>query len=97
MRISDWSSDVCSSDLLGAIQAEFAREWLRIAAQAQQGLLEPPSDRRFNKPAWASSTASLFSAHAYLLSAKAMNRLVDAADLPEAARRRLRFSLMQWL
>src|SRR3546814_145972 len=26
-----------------------------------------------------------------------MNRLVDAADLPEAARSRLRFSLMQWL
>src|SRR3546814_16609633 len=30
MRISDWSSDVCSSDLLGAVNSI---NWARIAAQ----------------------------------------------------------------
>ncbi len=95
---SSWPVPVSiAPDKIGAIQAEFSREWLRIAASAQQGSLQPPADRRFSKPAWASSPASLFSAHAYLLSAKAMNQLVEAADVPEAVRSRLRFSLMQWL
>ncbi|MFW7339993.1 class I poly(R)-hydroxyalkanoic acid synthase [Pollutimonas sp. H1-120] len=95
---SSWPVPVSiAPDKIGAIQAEFSREWLRIAASAQQGSLEPPADRRFSKPAWASSPASLFSAHAYLLSAKAMNQMVEAAEVPEAVRSRLRFSLMQWL
>jgi polyhydroxyalkanoate synthase len=95
---SSWPVPVSiAPDKIGAIQAEFSREWLRIAASAQQGSLELPADRRFSKPAWAASPACLFSAHAYLLSAKAMNQLVEAADLPEAVRSRLRFSLMQWL
>src|SRR3546814_14139380 len=34
MRISDWSSDVCSSDLNGAIDA-VAKEWVSIAQQTR--------------------------------------------------------------
>ncbi|MBB5216821.1 class I poly(R)-hydroxyalkanoic acid synthase [Parapusillimonas granuli] len=83
-------------DKLAAIQAEFSREWLEMTASAQQGRLAPPSDRRFNAPAWAGNPASLLMAHAYLLSAKAMNQLVDAAEVPEPVRNRLRFSVMQW-
>ena len=36
-------------------------------------------------------------AHAYLLSARAMSRLVDAAQVSEPLRERLRFSVMQWV
>ncbi|MGB3288449.1 MAG: class I poly(R)-hydroxyalkanoic acid synthase [Burkholderiaceae bacterium] len=95
---SPWPIPVSiTPEKLGAIQAEFSREWLRIVTEAQQGALAPPADRRFSKPAWAASPASLFAAHAYLLSAKSMNQMLEAADISEAMRSRLRFSLMQWL
>src|SRR3546814_3574269 len=39
MRISDWSSDVCSSDLLEATEAEGAEEsWRRLLAGAPAAL-----------------------------------------------------------
>ena len=84
-------------DKLAHIQAEFAQSWTAMAAQAQKGELQPPADRRFNSPAWASNPAFLLMAHAYLLSANAMNQLVDAAPVPEPVRNRLRFSTMQWI
>lgn len=95
--ISKWPVPACvAPEKLAAIQAEFSREWLQMAASAQQGKLAPLSDRRFNAPAWSGSPVSLLMAHAYLLSAKAMNQMVDAADIPEPVRNRLRFSVMQW-
>ncbi|HUH60552.1 MAG TPA: class I poly(R)-hydroxyalkanoic acid synthase [Candidimonas sp.] len=84
-------------DKLAQIQAEFAREWMRVATSAQQGKLEKPADRRFATPAWESNPALLLAAHAYLLSAKAMDQMVDAADVSESVRNRLRFATMQWI
>jgi len=84
-------------DKLAEIQAEFSSEWLKIAGLARQGMLQPPSDRRFSAPAWAQDPASLMAAHTYLLAARAMHQMVDAAQLDEAARNRLRFSVMQWV
>lgn len=66
-------------------------------ASAQQGVLAPPADRRFNSAAWSSNPASLLVAHAYLLSAKTMNQLVEAAQVDEAVRNRLRFAVLQWI
>lgn len=84
-------------DKLAQIQAEFAHEWMRVATSAQQGKLEKPADRRFATPAWESNPALLLAAHAYLLSAKAMDQMVDAADISEPMRNRLRFATMQWI
>src|SRR5690606_30498755 len=67
------------------------------ATSAQQGKLEKPADRRFATPAWESNPALLLAAHAYLLSAKAMDQMVDAADISEPMRNRLRFATMQWI
>ncbi|NYT63055.1 class I poly(R)-hydroxyalkanoic acid synthase [Alcaligenaceae bacterium] len=95
---SEWSIPVSvAPDQLAQIQAEFSQEWLRITSSAQQGTLEKPADRRFASKAWQASPASLLTAHAYLLSAKAMNQMVDAAQVSEPVRNRLRFSVMQWL
>src|SRR3546814_8722674 len=33
MHISDWSSDVCSSDLLGTMDTELFKEWFQAFAQ----------------------------------------------------------------
>lgn len=95
---SKWPVPVSiAPDQLAEIQTEFSREWLRIAEQAQQGLLQAPKDRRFCSEAWSTSPSHLFNAHVYLLSAKVVDRLVDAAQVSEALRNRLRFSVMQWV
>jgi polyhydroxyalkanoate synthase len=96
--ISKWPVPASvAPDKLAAIQAEFSHDWLKLATTAHQGNLLPPADRRFNTPSWAGSPSSLLMAHAYLLSARAMNQLVDAADVAEPVRNRLRFSVMQWI
>lgn len=95
---SQWPVPVSvAPDKLAQIQAEFSREWSLIASSARQGQLQAPPDRRFNNKIWASSPAALLGAHAYLLSAKAMNQLVDAAQVSDQVRDRLRFSVMQWV
>ena len=86
-----------SPDKLASIQAEFSKGWADMLFQAQQGTLAPPPDRRFKGNAWASNPSSLVMAHAYLLSGKAIQQMVDAVPLPERARDRLRFSCMQWV
>src|SRR5690606_14902016 len=72
-------------------------EWLRISTSAQQGALAPPADRRVRSEAWATNTASLLAAHTYLLTAKTLDSMVDAADIDEAVRQRLPFPIMQWV
>ncbi|RTZ44487.1 class I poly(R)-hydroxyalkanoic acid synthase [Candidimonas sp. SYP-B2681] len=84
-------------DKLARIQAEFSQEWLRIASGAQLGTLEKPADRRFSGKAWESNTGCLLAAHAYLLSGKVINQMIDAAQASEPVRQRLRFTAMQWL
>ncbi|MVW77783.1 class I poly(R)-hydroxyalkanoic acid synthase [Bordetella sp. 02P26C-1] len=84
-------------DALADIQADFSREWLRICDEACRGALTPPADRRFRGPAWVASSQHLLMAHAYLLSARALSRMVDAAQVGEPLRQRLRFSIMQWV
>ncbi|MFJ1301390.1 PHA/PHB synthase family protein [Pseudomonadota bacterium AL_CKDN230030165-1A_HGKHYDSX7] len=84
-------------DALADIQAEFSREWLRLCEQAKAGTLPPPADRRFAGEAWAKAGPHLLMVHAYLLSARVLNRMVDAAQVSEPLRQRLRFSIMQWI
>jgi len=84
-------------DALADIQADFSREWLRICDEAQRGVLAPPADRRFRGAAWAASPQHLLMAHAYLLSSRVLSRMVDAAQVGEPLRNRLRFSIMQWV
>jgi len=84
-------------DALAEIQADFSRDWLRLCDDAKRGTLAPPSDRRFAGGAWAASGHHLLMAHAYLLSARALSRMVDAAQVSEPLRERLRFSIMQWV
>lgn len=81
---------------LADIHAEFSREYVDLLEKARTGQLEPPSDRRFRADAWKANPFALFNAHLWVLSGRAMNRMVDAADVPKAMRNRLRFSIMQW-
>src|SRR5690554_4138999 len=82
---------------LARIQAEFSGEYLGILEQARTGSLPPPTDRRFQSEAWRANPLALLNAHLWQLSSRAMNRMVDAAQVSESLRNRLRFSVMQWL
>ena len=84
-------------EILADIQAEFSREWQRLCDDARRGALAPLADRRFAGDAWAANGSHLLLAHTYLLSARAMQRMVDAAQVSEPMRERLRFSIMQWV
>jgi polyhydroxyalkanoate synthase len=79
------------------IRQEFEHEWSALTEAARRGELMPPADRRFSSEAWLRSQSQLLMAHAYLLSSKAMNRMVEVADIGEGMRERLRFSIMQWV
>lgn len=86
-----------SPEALADIQAQFSRGWQQVLAAARDGSLTSPSDRRFRAEAWSSTQGSLLTAHAYLLSAQAMQDMVEAAQMPTPVRDRLRFSVQQWL
>ena len=86
-----------SPEILAQIQADFSREWQRLCNEAESGTLVPPKDRRFSSAAWASNGQHALMAHAYLLMAQSMIRMVDAAQVSESLRERLRFSSMQWV
>ncbi|MET0185082.1 MAG: class I poly(R)-hydroxyalkanoic acid synthase [Achromobacter sp.] len=84
-------------EVLVQIQAEFTRDWEQVTQAARAGTLAPPADRRFAGAGWEGSHQHLLLAHAYLLSARAMGKMVDAADVAQPLRERLRFSIMQWV
>ena len=95
---AEWPIPVSiAPDKLAEIQADFSNDWLRITQQAQEGILGAPHDRRFSSSAWSSSPNSLLMAHAYLLSSRAMQQMVEAAQVTEPVRNRLRFAVMQWV
>jgi polyhydroxyalkanoate synthase len=82
---------------LAKIQADFTREWTALTQAARMGELGSPADRRFRSEAWLHNPSQLVLAHAYLLSARVMTQMVEAAEVGAAARDRLRFSIMQWV
>src|SRR5690606_9281637 len=91
-----WPVSLAPDDL-ARIQSEFTREWNEICHAACHGRLEAPKDRRFSAPAWRDSGPHLLLAHAYLLSARALQRMAESAQVPESLRERLRFAVMQWV
>ena len=95
---SPWPAQIhIAPEELARIQTELSREYAELLEQARTGSLAAPSDRRFRSDAWKSNPFALLNAHIWQLSAKAMNQMVDVADVSESMRNRLRFSIMQWL
>lgn len=95
---SSWPSPInVAPEALAQIQAEFSNAYAELLEQARTGRLDPPSDRRFRGEAWKANPLALLNAHLWELSAQAMNRMVDVAQVDEPLRNRLRFSVMQWL
>lgn len=86
-----------SSQHLAELQTEFSKSWQALLEQSKTGQLTKPKDRRFSADAWASHPSFLFMANAYVLSAETLQKMVDAVEMPDHEREKLRFATMQWL
>ncbi|MFD0666136.1 class I poly(R)-hydroxyalkanoic acid synthase [Ramlibacter sp. MAHUQ-53] len=79
---------------------ELQKAYLREASELwNQGMQVHPgaADRRFSGEAWAQNPVSAFSAAVYLLNARTLLGLVEAAQADEKTKARLRFAIEQWL
>ncbi len=85
-----------SQDKLKALQQTYLDE----AAQLwNQGLAAAPAaaDKRFAADAWSANPVAAFSAAAYLMNARALLGMADAADTDDKTRARLHFAVEQWI
>src|SRR5512140_3732578 len=85
-----------SAEKLQALQQAYIKE---AADLWNQGLQVKPgaSDKRFASDAWGANPVAAFSAAVYLLNARTLLGLADAADTDEKTKARLRFAVEQWM
>ena len=77
------------------IQSTYLKE---VGELWNQGMTaKPQSDRRFAGDAWVSNPVSAFSAAAYLLNARTLMALADAAQGDAKTKSRVRFAVQQWI
>ncbi|MGZ5195257.1 MAG: PHA/PHB synthase family protein [Ramlibacter sp.] len=84
-----------SPEKVQALQQAYMQE----AAQLwNDGLVaRPATDKRFASDAWASNPVSAFSAAVYLLNARTLLGLAEAAETDAKTKARLRFAIEQWM
>jgi len=85
-----------SPDKLRALQEAYLTE---AAELWNRGLTAKPfaGDRRFASDAWASNPVAGFSAAVYLLNARTLLGLAEAAETDAKTKARLRFAVEQWM
>jgi polyhydroxyalkanoate synthase len=83
-------------DKLQALQQAYVREATELW---NRGLTEGPtgSDKRFSSGAWAKNPVASFSAAVYLLNARTLLGMAEAADTDAKTKARLRFAVEQWM
>ncbi|MGE4243913.1 PHA/PHB synthase family protein [Ramlibacter sp.] len=83
-------------DKITALQQAYVKE---AAELWNQGLSGKPvaSDKRFAADAWSHNPIAAFSAAVYLLNARTLLGLADAADTDARTKARLRFAVEQWM
>jgi polyhydroxyalkanoate synthase len=83
-------------DKLRALQEAYVRE---AAQMWNEGLMAKPvlNDKRFASDAWASNPVAAFSAALYMLNARTLLGLAEAAETDAKTKARLRFAVEQWL
>jgi polyhydroxyalkanoate synthase len=83
-------------DKLQQLQQAYVREATELW---NQGLTEraAPADKRFAGDAWSRNPVAAFSAALYLLNARTLLGLAEAADTDTKTKARLRFAVEQWM
>lgn len=83
-------------DKLQALQQAYVREAAELwNSGLQQGAAA--KDKRFASAAWAQNPVAAFSAAVYLLNARTLLGLAEAADTDPKTKARLRFAVEQWM
>jgi len=85
-----------SPDKLQALQEAYLREAADLWNQGL-GAKPPAADKRFASDAWSGNPVAAFSAAVYLLNARALLGLAEAADTDAKTKARLRFAVEQWM
>lgn len=85
-----------SPDKLRELQEAYIREASELW---NQGLAERPvpGDKRFASDAWSRNPVASFSAAVYLLNARTLLGMAEAADTDAKTKARLRFAVEQWM
>ncbi len=83
-------------DKLQALQQAYLKECAELWNQGL-GLQSGPADKRFAAQAWSSNPVAAFTAALYLLNARALLGLADAAETDPKTKARLRFAVEQWM
>jgi len=79
---------------------DLQREYVKEAAELWNASLVPglaKNDKRFASDAWAHNPVSAYSAALYLLNARTLLAMVDAAQTDAKTKARLRFAVEQWM
>ena len=75
-----------------------ARLWTALASGKSENLVSPePGDRRFAAKEWRENPYYDYLKQSYLLAARYVEELVEAADLEPQAKDRARFAARQWI
>jgi len=81
---------------LQALQQAYLREASELWNQGLTGR-PPAADKRFAADAWSRNPVAAFSAAVYLLNARTLLGLAEAADADAKTKARLRFAVEQWM
>jgi poly[(R)-3-hydroxyalkanoate] polymerase subunit PhaC len=87
---------------VGALQAAYLEKqrqlWTELASGSRASAAAAiPGDRRFAAPEWRDNSYYDYLRQSYLLAADYLEQLVEAAELAEPAKARLRFAVRQWV
>src|SRR5215208_5729344 len=83
-----------SPEKLQALQQAYLKETAELWNHGLQG---SPVDKRFASDAWLSNPVAAFSAGLYMVNARALLGLVEAAETDAKTKARLRFAVEQWM
>jgi polyhydroxyalkanoate synthase subunit PhaC len=83
-----------SPEKLQALQQAYLKESAELWNHGLQG---SPNDKRFASQAWSANPLASFLAALYLLNARALLGLVEAAQTDAKTKARLRFAVEQWM
>ncbi|MET4579754.1 PHA/PHB synthase family protein [Ottowia thiooxydans] len=85
-----------SPEKLQQLQAEYIKEAAQLWNQSLQSS-QPLKDRRFKAEAWSNNPLASFTAAVYLLNARTLLAMADAAEGDAKTKNRLRFAVEQWM
>jgi polyhydroxyalkanoate synthase len=94
MRALPWTNSALQRGYL----EKQAKLWSALASGKRETVAEPdPGDRRFAAKEWNDNPYYDYLKQSYLLAARYLEQLVDAAELEPQAKERARFAARQWI